>query len=69
MAVTEKRLTYLKSKVSDELEEKYGKNFNRMATYRGNGVYEWAGVFSTDIRELFLLGIIGIEGIKIRGEK
>jgi hypothetical protein len=69
MEVTEKRLKYLKSKVSDELEEKYRHSFDRSATYRGNGVYEWANVFSTDTRELFLLGIIGIEGIKIRGGK
>lgn len=31
----------------------------------GNGVYEWRGQYSTDTRELFLLGIAVVEGIDV----
>jgi len=68
MAVTEKRIKYLESKVTKELEDKYRKNFDRSAGYKGNGVYEWANVYSTDTRELFLMGILSIEGIRFKKE-
>jgi hypothetical protein len=32
----------------------------------GNGIYQWMGLFSTDTRELFLMGILALEGISFK---
>lgn len=63
-----KRIAYLEGKLpkGKDLEKKHQKTFEKQAQYLGNGVYSWAGVYSTDTRELFLMGILGIEGIKYR---
>lgn len=68
MSVTERRITYLESKLPKkvDVEKKYRKNFNRAACHKGNGIYEWAGCYSTDTRELFLMGVLGCEGIKFK---
>lgn len=55
----------LESKISIELQDKYWKKFEKQAVFLGNGVYEWANIYETDTRLLFLKGIAAIEGIKI----
>ena len=45
-----------------EMEAKHEKMFERQAMYLGGGTYEWCGVYSTDTRELFLLGVLIREG-------
>ena len=50
------------------LEEKYRDNFDRQARYLGNGIYSWCNVNSIDTRELFLMGVLIHEGIKLNIE-
>jgi len=69
MQVTEKRIEYLESILPKkvDVEKKYRKRFNKEARFVGNGVYSWGdGIFSTDTRELFLIGVLTGEGIKFR---
>lgn len=65
---TQNREKFLESKFESEeqmeaLEKKYWDSFDKQARYMGGGCYSWANIFATDTRELFLLGILGIEGI------
>ncbi len=60
------RIKYLEYLVNEEMEDKYRGNFEKYATYRGNGVYYWKEIYSTDTRELFLLGILEAEKIKYK---
>lgn len=67
----EKRIKYLESRfpkgeARQELEAKYQKQFKKYAFYMGNGIYQWMGLFSTDTRELFLMGILALEGISFK---
>ena len=68
----EERIEYLESRIPEEdrntLEKKHSKNFSKYARYMGNGVYKWKGMYSTDTRELFLLGILKSEGIEFKEE-
>jgi len=50
------------------LEEKYRDNFDRQARYLGNGIYSWCNVNSIDTRELFLMGVLIHERIKLNIE-
>ena len=54
----------LQGKISKELQDKHWKQFEKQAGYRGNGIYEWRNNFSTDTRELLLMGIADVEEIK-----
>lgn len=60
----EEKIKDLEKKISKKLEEKHWKQFERQASFLGNGIYGWRGVYSTDTRELFLMGIALVEGIK-----
>ena len=62
------RIEYLEGllppKQWEVIDKKYRAKFEKQATYRGNGVYEWGGNFSQDTRELYLMGVLGAEGVK-----
>ncbi len=59
--MNEDRIKYLESKLPKDFDEKpYFDKFSKYATYKGNGVYEWRGILSTDPRELLLMGILKI---------
>jgi hypothetical protein len=64
------RIKYLESKLPKDLDYdlKYGESFAKYARYMGNGVYSWKGLFATDTRELFLIGILRSEGVKFKDE-
>lgn len=66
----ESRIIYLESKLPKDIdvEEKYRDNFNRWAGYTKNGVYHWRGVNATCLIELWLLGVLRMEGIKFKEE-
>lgn len=62
------RIEYLESllpegKAGKNLQKKYEKNFQAAAVYLGNGTYGWKGLYSTDTRELFLMGVLSSENI------
>lgn len=53
----EERIKYLENLLpSKEIEDKHWKNFEKHATYLGNGVYQWCGIISPNTRALFLMG-------------
>lgn len=61
------RIEYLESLIpTDEniLEDKYFHEFEKFASYTGNGTYEWMGIRATDTRELWLMGALMLEGIE-----
>ena len=60
--VAEAKIKQLEKRVSPALEEKYRAKFDRQSRYLRNGIYMWAGQYSTNTRELFLLGILACEG-------
>ena len=63
------RVKYLESLLpydESELNKKYKYNFERYATYLGNGVYQWGGIACSDIRELWLMGVLSREGIEFK---
>jgi hypothetical protein len=62
------REKYLESKIPAgvDINVKYMSNFEKYARYLGNGVYSWKGLYSTDTRELFLMGALMSEGIKFK---
>jgi hypothetical protein len=65
----ESRIKYLEKKLPKiDVEVRYRKEFNKKAIYLGNGVYGWCGKYSTDPRELFLMGVLISEGIKFKSE-
>ncbi len=70
MPNTEKRISYLESKIpkgqETVLEEKYRKRFDKNARYLGHGVYEWQGLKARDTRVLFLKGVLTFEQIKYK---
>lgn len=47
----------------EHYEKKYVNNFENWATFLGNGVYQWRGIYHSDTRILFLIGILKCEGI------
>ena len=49
-----------------ELEAKHQGIFGKQAMFLGGDTYEWCGVYSTDTRELFLLGVLIREGQKLK---
>ena len=53
----------------EELENKWFKDFERQARYVGNGVYSWHSIYSSDTRELWLLGVLAREGIVVPKEE
>lgn len=50
------------------IEERYQKGFENNARYMGNGVYSWCGMYSTDTRELFVMGVLIMEGVELEIE-
>jgi len=64
-----KRIEYLESLLPVDvaiLREKYRHLFSVQASYMGNGVYQWCGQYSTDTRELWLMGILIWENIEFK---
>ena len=62
-----KRLEYLTKKLKNvDFETKYRKSFEKEARYQGNGIYFWHDILSSDIKEVFLLGCLAREGIKVK---
>ena len=57
-----------KNYVTDEIEDKYWKDFERGARFVGYGVYSWHSIKAGDTRTLFLLGVAAREGIYIKTE-
>lgn len=63
------RIKYLEScisknrKIREKIEAKHSEKFQKYARYLGNGVYTWRGIYATDTRELFLMGVLEAEGI------
>jgi hypothetical protein len=51
----------LESQISKSVENLHYEDFLRGAVYLGNGVYTWRKQYSTDTRELFLMGIACID--------
>ncbi|BAV39347.1 hypothetical protein BPT24_223 [Tenacibaculum phage pT24] len=47
----------------DSLRKKYFNNFEKYASYLGNGVYTWDGFYSSCTRELWLMGALHREKI------
>lgn len=68
----EERIEYLESLIpkdrEDEIEKKYRSRFTKGAQYMGNGVYSWMGIVSTNVRELYLMGVLRSENIKFKEE-
>ena len=65
------RIEYLESllPVKEEiLKERYFDEFDKYATYTGNGTYNWLGITASDTRELWLMGILFKEGIEYEQE-
>ena len=64
------RINYLEKKLPKgiDVNDKYGKNFDKYARYMGNGVYSWKGLMTADTRELFLIGVLRSEGITFKEE-
>ncbi len=60
--VAESKIKSLEKRVSQKVEAKYRKKFEAQCRHIGNGIYMWAGQYSTDTRELFLLGCLACEG-------
>jgi len=62
------REKYLESKLPKnvDIEAKYRKNFERYATYLGNGIYQWKGITATDTALLFLMGVLRSENINFK---
>lgn len=61
------RVKYLESLLplsEDVLSERYWSNFEKYASYLGNGVYSWTGILANDTRELWLMGVLWKEGIE-----
>lgn len=61
------RIEYLENLLpinEDVLEERHFKQFEKYATYTGNGTYYWLGIRSTDTRELWLMGVLSKEGVE-----
>ena len=65
-----KRIKYLQGLMTEdkwqEAENKYRAKFDKYATYMGNGVYQWRGIYSNDTAELFLIGILRINNIPFK---
>lgn len=51
----------LEEHITEDMEDRNREDFLSNAVYVGNGVYMWRGQYSTDTRELFLMGIACIE--------
>jgi len=65
------RVKYLEGllpKPEDEIDSMYAQRFNKYATYLGNGVYQWGGIIASDLRELYLMGVLSREGVQYRQE-
>lgn len=62
------RIEHLESKLPKDLdhEAKYRQNFNKYASYLGNGVYEYRGIKATDTAELYLLYVLTTERIEFK---
>jgi hypothetical protein len=61
------RIKYLELLLPNkEVEDKWFSKFKKFCSYLGNGVYEWQGIVSTDIRELFLMGYLHLEKIEYK---
>jgi len=44
---------------SEEQEKAEQQHFEKFARHLGGGAYGWRGLFSSDLSELFLLGVLG----------
>jgi hypothetical protein len=63
---TQERIKYLEGLLPKDrdIEAKYWKTFEKDSRYLGHNAYSWAGLHSNSPRELFLMGILEIEGIE-----
>lgn len=57
------RIKYLESLLPSDEDSKQKIDdawvqFDKYATYLGNGVYQWLGIVAKDSRELFLMGCL-----------
>jgi hypothetical protein len=68
VVVEVERLRALLPESDEYYEKKYRKAFEKQARFMGNGVYQWAGIYSNDTQLLWLRGICGIEGIQYEDE-
>ena len=64
------REQYLESLIPKDLdyEAKYKDNFDKYATYTGNGTYHWKGIRASCTMILFLTGVLRQEGIYFEEE-
>lgn len=53
----------LNTLISKDMEDKYFPNFEKMASFVGNGIYTINGLYAPDTRELFLMYCAQQEGI------
>jgi len=68
MNISEK-IKYLESLLPyPEVEDKHYPRFEKQARYLGNGVYSFNGVYETNTRALFLMGVLVAEGISYEVE-
>ena len=53
----EERIAYLENLVPKDvdIDKLFYDNFAKFASYMGNGIYSYRGLYSTDTRELFLM--------------
>ena len=61
------RIEYLESLLpteEDKLDKKYWTKFEKYATYKGNGVYQWVGIVANCTRELWLMGVLHYENVE-----
>jgi hypothetical protein len=69
--ITDRRIKYLVNLLpmsEDKLKNKYWEGFEKYATYTGSGTYQWQGLISSDIRELWLMGVLWKESIEFKQE-
>lgn len=59
----------LENKISNEVQDRHFSTFSKQAVFLGNGIYEIAGRYSTDTRELFLMYCADREGIIFETEE
>lgn len=68
MTTVERRIKELDKKISSEVEDKWYPTFCRQSSYVGNNIYKIGRLYSSDIRELFLMFVADMEEIDYLGK-
>ena len=47
----------------EEMDKKYYEKFKKEARFVKNNLYTWDGIYASEVRELYLMGVLLREGI------